>query len=121
MHLRKLAWALPLMLAATAASAESSGSFLEGAKLASLSRPEPVAAPATTPSHVPHTGVRLVSAGPADARVSTFAPASVKPGNPSAAPADIEPRDARFEVRNFLTLVVALALVGWIQRRRRDA
>ena len=124
MHLRKLAWALPLMLAATAASADSAGSFLEGAKLASLSRPEPATAPANTPSHVPHTGVRLVSAGPADARVSTFAPTSVKPGNPSAAPvaaADIEPRDARFEVRNFLTLVVALALVGWIQRRRRDA
>ena len=34
MHLRKLAWALPLMLAATAASADSSGSFQEGAKLA---------------------------------------------------------------------------------------
>jgi len=124
MHLRKLAWALPLMLAATAASADSSGSFQEGAKLASLARPEPVAAPATTPSHVPHTGVRLVSAGPADARISSFAPTAVKPGNPSTAPAapvDVEPRDARFEVRNFLTLVVALALVGWIQRRRRDA
>jgi hypothetical protein len=42
------------------------------------------------------------------------------PGPSSAIDTEDEPADATFEIRNFLTLVVALALVGWIQRRRRD-
>ncbi|MBO9687806.1 MAG: hypothetical protein J7598_14470 [Mitsuaria chitosanitabida] len=114
MHLRKLAWAVPLMLAATAVHAENAGSFLEGAKLASLARPE-AAAPAHGPS---------VHAGGAHGANGTA------PRSPAATPsmtevltadaADTESRSS-FEIRNFLTLVVALALVGWIQRRRRDA
>ncbi|MGN7874478.1 hypothetical protein ACTJKJ_13005 [Roseateles sp. 22389] len=114
MHLRKLAWAMPLMLAATAAQADSSGSFLEGAKLAALSRPE-AAAPAHSPSHRHPAGVR--TAAPAQTPVLQTVPA---PGPSSAIDTEDEPADATFEIRNFLTLVVALALVGWIQRRRRD-
>jgi len=115
MHLRKLAWAIPLMLAATAAQAESSGSFLEGAKLAALVRPE-AAAPANGPSHHVNAGVRPASQGQTPTSTGT-----ASPGSSSALDADAESTGASFEIRNFLTLVVALALVGWIQRRRRDA
>ena len=114
MHLRKLAWAMPLMLAATAAQADSSGSFLEGAKLAALSRPE-AAAPAHSPSHRHPASVRTASPAPTPV-LQTVAP----PSPSSVIDTEDEPGDASFEIRNFFTLVVALALVGWIQRRRRD-
>jgi hypothetical protein len=114
MHLRKLAWATPLLLAASAVHAEGSGSFLEGAKLAALTRPE-TTTPAAGPSH------RL----PASARTAPQGQAPASPTSVTAAPAPARDADAdpgtTFEIRNFLTLVVALALVGWIQRRRRDA
>ncbi|MDH0866077.1 hypothetical protein [Mitsuaria sp. GD03876] len=115
MHLRKLAWAMPLMLAATAAHADGSGSFLEGAKLAALARPE-AAAPANSPSHRPPAAPRNASQGQAPATSTTALPTSS-----AVLDADAEVAGASFEIRNFLTLVVALALVGWIQRRRRDA
>lgn len=108
MHLHKLAWAMPLMLAATVAHADSSGSFLEGAKLATLVRPE-AAAPANA-SHQPSAGVRPAPQGQ-----------TPSPSPSSVIDADIEPSGASFEIRNFFTLVAALALVGWVQRRRRDA
>ncbi|OWQ92186.1 hypothetical protein CDN99_07550 [Roseateles aquatilis] len=111
MHLRKLAWAVPLLLAATAAQAEGSGSFLEGAKLAALVRPE-AAAPSNSPPH-----------DPVDARTAAsskaFAPS---PTTVSALSLDVaDSAGKRPEIRNVLTLVAALALVGWIQRRRPDA
>ncbi|WP_431262260.1 hypothetical protein ACQ859_19130 [Roseateles chitinivorans] len=115
MHLHKLAWAMPLMLAATVAHADSSGSFLEGARLATLVRPE-AAAPANGPAHQTPAGVRPASQG----QTPTSTPAT-SPGPSSVIDTDIEPSGASFEIRNFLTLVVALALVGWVQRRRRDA
>ena len=115
MHLHKLAWAMPLLLAASAAHAESSGSFLEGAKLAALVRPE-AAGPANGPVHHAPAGVRSVPQG--QTPPATASP----PASPSSVTdTDIEPSGASFEIRNFFTLVVALALVGWVQRRRRDA
>lgn len=110
MHLRKLAWAMPLMLAATAAQADGSGSFLEGAKLAALARPE-AAAPANSPSHRHPAGVRGAPQGQVPATSTST----------SVLEPEADTAGASFEVRNFLTLVVALGLVGWIQRRRRDA
>lgn len=116
MHLRKLAWTMPLLLAVSAAHAESSGSFLEGAKLAALARPE-ATAPANSPSHHHPANVRTAAT-----TAQTPAPATALSSTPAAAlDADVEAAGATFEIRNFLTLVVALALVGWIQRRRRDA
>lgn len=115
MHLHKLAWAIPLTLAATVAHAESSGSFLEGARLAALVRPE-AAAPANGPSRHAPAGVRPAPQG------QTPSPStSASPSPSSVIDADSESSGASFEIRNFLTLVVALALVGWVQRRRRDA
>ncbi len=114
MHLRKLAWAMPLMLAANAAHADSSGSFLEGAKFAALTRPE-AAAPANSPSAQHPAGVRPAPQGQPAAPPTSPSPTNV------AREADVDAAGASFEIRNFLTLVVALALVGWIQRRRRDA
>ncbi|WP_377154839.1 hypothetical protein ACFJIX_22010 [Roseateles sp. UC29_93] len=115
MHLHKLARAIPLTLAATVAHAESSGSFLEGARLAALVRPE-AAAPANGPSRHAPAGVRPAPQG------QTPSPStSASPSPSSVIDADSESSGASFEIRNFLTLVVALALVGWVQRRRRDA
>lgn len=111
MHLRKLAWVVPLWLAAVAAHAEGSGSFLEGAKLAALVRPE-ATTPANSPHHVP-TAVKPVVATSASVTPSPLPAAPLLP--------DAGDAGATFEIRNFLTLVVALALVGWVQRRRRDA
>ncbi|WP_431045997.1 hypothetical protein [Roseateles sp. L2-2] len=115
MHLHKLAWAMPLMLAATVAHAESSGSFLEGARLAALVRPE-AAAPANGPSHHVPAGVR-----PAPQGQTPTSTAAVPTSPSSVIDTESEPTGASFEIRNFFTLVVALALVGWVQRRRRDA
>lgn len=115
MHLHKLAWAIPLMLAATAAHAESSGSFLEGARLAALVRPEAAAPANGQPHHVP-ASVRPAPQGQTPAPTS-----SASPSPSSVIDTDSESTGASFEIRNFFTLVVALALVGWVQRRRRDA
>lgn len=114
MRLRKLAWAAPLVLAAGLAHAENAGSFLEGAKLTSLARPEAAATAQAPAHHVPSaTGATIV-------RTSAVAPAAA-PVVSSESADELDSSRSSFEIRNFLTLVVALALVGWIQRRRRDA
>lgn len=103
MHLRKLVWCLPLLLATTAARAEQPGSFLEGAQLVSLT-----STGANAPANSPPTAAGLTLARqPAPKTVAPVA------DGPEAAPTP--------EIRSLLVLVAALALVGWIQRRRRDA
>lgn len=108
MHLRKLAWAVPLLFAVSTAQADSSGSFLDGARLASLANPA-----ATSPAGSTHHG----SSAQPDAKAPVVASVS----SALAAADTPEPAAGTPEVRSLLTLVVALALVGWIQRRRQDA
>lgn len=115
MYLRKLAWAMPLVLAAVSARAETAGSFLEGAKLASLTRPDTAAAaqsPVPAQAAGAHGGAAARSAGTPSTSSGVAAEDTAD---------DTSASRSTFEIRNFLTLVVALALVGWIQRRRRDA
>lgn len=115
MHLRKLAWAVPLVLAAISVRAETAGSFLEGAKLASLTRPDTAAAaqsPMPAQAAGAHGGVAGRTAGTPSTSSGVVAEEVADDASSSR---------STFEIRNFLTLVVALALVGWIQRRRRDA
>lgn len=111
MHLRKLAWCLPLLLATTAARAEQPGSFLEGAQLVSLTSAGAQVTANSTPAVVRAGAARPLTSAPTapmPALASLSAPAAEAPG---AAP----------EVRSLAVLVAALAMVGFIQRRRPDA
>lgn len=114
MLLRPCAWAASLLLAASAVQANASASFLDRAQVASLVHPEPKA-----PVLVSTTGTppgKTAVAGKSSATEATAKPLQPTPVD-SEANGDMELASA-LNVRSFLTLVVGLTLVGWLQRRR---
>ncbi|UXH80527.1 hypothetical protein [Roseateles amylovorans] len=117
-----------VLLGASAAHAEAAGSFLEGARLASLvhssaqagNAPSSLTSRDSADSRVSAKETRWSSDGRAASPTGTQAVTTGTATSGTPSPKDDDAPTSQ-DVRSVLTLVVALALVGWMQRRRPDA